>query len=267
MSNPFERYQIVANGLLLLVKESKSYVDENLRRLNLMHRIYIEQNSSLYSQPEIDWIDHYLRSVCFKYNLVAIGVEQLQAVRHNKIDEEILSALENSLDRLNCSDDEQLLVSSALECVLFQARAFLDIYMLQVCLLLRTGFDKGHMNKERFFDELSNVQTHPFAEKARWVEEYFRSRVYNEGDAGAFIRNDWGELVRSLRDRIAHRDVLRPSSDSQETLIQGILLDWPTLQRMTYHSFCEMIIAGMYFLFYDVSSFLYDSNWDDFSRS
>jgi len=35
---------------------------------------------------------------------------------------------------------------------------------------------------------------------------------------------------------------------------------------MTYHAICEMIRNGMYFLFYDVSAFLYDLKWDDFTK-
>jgi hypothetical protein len=197
---------------------------------------------------------------------VLISVEQLQAVRHNKINESIVPAIENSLDRLDCSNNERLLVSFAFENLLFESRAFLDLYMILVCLLLRTGFTKGYMNKERFFDELDKVQQIPFSQKAEWVTDYFKSNVFGEYDDKSFVRKDWGELLKSLRDRIAHRDIIRPSFDSDETLIKGILLDWPTLQGMTYHAICEMIRNGMYLLFYDVSAFLYDLKWDDFTK-
>jgi hypothetical protein len=229
-----------------------------------MQRLYLESNTGLYSDDrETDSIEYYLKAVSLKYYLASLSVEQLQAVRHNRINEEILHVLENSLDTLDCSDDDTLMVSYALECFLFQTVAFLDLYMLHVCLLLRTGH-RGKMTKARFFRELGGVQEGPWVSKARWVEEYFASKVFSEQyNPNSWVREDWGTLATSLRDRIAHRDIVRPSYDSQETLIADVRLEWPTLQEMTYHAFCEMVRAGMRSLFYDVSAFLYDLDWDE----
>jgi hypothetical protein len=252
-----------ADSLRALVERNMHYIDENIRRLKLMQHIYLEENAHLYTNDhEVEQIQYYADVVSYKYWLASISIEQLQAVRHSRIDEGILSALENSLDRLDCSDDDRLVVSFALECFLFQAMAFLDLYMIHVCLLLRTGH-RGSMRRRVFYRELSNAQQGPFADKAGWVEEYFRSKVFGATyKPASWVREDWGCLVESLRDRIAHRDRVRPSFDSQETLINSVLLDWPTLQKMTYHSLCEMLRAGMYYLFYDVSAFLYDLEWD-----
>jgi hypothetical protein len=255
--------EAAADGLRALVGRNRHYVDENTRRLKLMQHIYLEENAHLYTNDhEVEQIQYYADVVSYKYWLASISIEQLQAVRHSRIDEGILSALENSLDNLDCSDDDRLVVSFALECFLFQAMAFLDLHMIYICLLLRTGH-RGSMRRSVFYRELSKAQQGPFAAKAIWVEQYFSSKVFSPTYSPAsWVREDWGCLVESLRDRIAHRDKVRPSFDSQETLVKDILLDWPTLQSMTYHSLCEMLRAGMYFLFYDVSAFLCDLEWD-----
>jgi hypothetical protein len=262
----FEWQKVASDGLLLLLQKNRSYIDENVRRLRLMHQHYVRVNADLYEESALQWLEHYLNSVVHKYYLASISVEQLQVVRHNKINETILPALQNSLDRLDCSDDEQLIVSFALECFLFESRAFLDLYMILVCLLLRTGFARGYMTKERFYNELGRTDQEPFVKKAAWVKVYFDDKVFGEHNDKAFVWSDWGKLLKSLRDRIAHRDIVQPSFDSRETLIHDILLDWPTLQKMTYHSMCEMIRNGMYFLFYDVSAYIYDSEWDAYSK-
>ena len=260
-------WQKAANdGLLRLVEKNRHTVDENVRRLKAMHQTYFQENAHFYDESETRWINHYLDSVIYKYYLVMISVEQLQAIRHNKRSESIVTAPENNLDRLDCSDNEQLLVSFALENFLFESRAFLDLYMILVCLLLRTGFAKGYMNRERFFDEFDKVQQPPFFQKAEWVTDYIKSNVFGKHDVKSFVRKDWGELIKSLRDKIAHRDIIQPSFDSDETLIKGVLLNWPTLQGMTYQAICEMIRNGMFSLFVDVSAFPYDLKYDDFTK-
>jgi hypothetical protein len=254
----------LSKGLLLLVQNNREYLDENTRRLQVMQTRYLQSNAHLYADgQEVDRLEYYVRVVTYKYYLASLSVEQLQAIRHGRIDQEILLVLENSLDTLDCSDDDRLAVSFALENFLFQAMAFLDVYMLYVCLLLRTGHT-GSMTRSRFYRQLAGVQEEPWARKAQWVDEYFKTKVFSEMYAPeSWGREDWGTLVTSLRHKIAHRDIIRPSFDSRETLIDGVRLEWPTLQGLTYHAFCEMVRTGMYFLFYDVSSFLYDLDWDD----
>ena len=170
-----------------------------------------------------------------------------------------------SLATLNCSDDEQILVSFALETFLFEARSFLDVYMVFVCLLLKTGFAKGHMSQSRFFEELDRVAESPFVEKAKWMKQFFETNVfgYEETQDASVFRKDWGTLLKSLRDKIAHRDVISLSFDSREKFINDIRLDWPTLKGITYHSFAETIGNGMHELFYQGLCQIYELRWDD----
>jgi hypothetical protein len=186
-------------------------------------------------------------------------LEQLWSLSDTKR-QELLYALQNSLDRLDVSDDELLLISFVFEGFLFQARAFLDFYMLYLCLFLKTGH-RGSISTKKFLKALEQVQQSPFTEKAEWVRDYFDNKVFGTPDWEGLNPNNWGSLLVSLRDKIAHRDHLRPSFDSEEALIGKVLFDWPTLQNITYDRFCQYMQNGMFALFTDVSPILYELEW------
>ncbi|MCO5184555.1 MAG: hypothetical protein M9941_00225 [Anaerolineae bacterium] len=262
----FEWQKEIRDGMLLMVSQNRGYIEATHNILRYVHEIYIENNSHLYTESELYWITHYLDSVVYKYFLLRLAVEQLQSVRHGRIYESLWPAIENSVQTLDCSDDEQILVSFALEAFLFEARSFLDIYMILVCLLLKTGFTKGHMSKSTFFSELDKVTIPPFAQKADWMKQYFEKKVFgHEENPGATVsRNDWGTLLRSLRDRIAHRDIITLSFDSQERFTNDIRLDWPTLKGITYHLFAETIGNEVHALFHQALCHIYELKWDDY---
>jgi hypothetical protein len=258
----------VRAGMLLMVSQNRGYIEATHNILRHVHHIYIDKNSYLYTDQELSRIDHFLNSVIFKSFLVRVAIEQLQSVRHGRINESLWPAIENSLTTLNCSDDEQILVSFALEAFLFEARSFLDVYMILVCLLLRTGFTKGYMSKTRFYEELDKVTEPSLAQKAEWIKQYFDIHVFGlkPDKTTSISRDDWGTLLRSLRDRISHRDVISFSFDSKEKFIDDIRLDWPTIQGITYHSLAETIGNGIHSLFHQGLCHIYELNWDDYQR-
>lgn len=255
----------IRNALLLLVSEDRKSIDATVRILKRAHNTYFDANSHLYSENEVAWIDHFLDSVILKYSLATISIGQLQAVRLGKADESLWPAFENSISQLDISDDEKLIESFALESFLFEGRAFLDVFMIYVCLLLKTGFGRDRMSRTRFFQELEEVTQLRFAPKAKWVSDFFTDKVFGvEEDDATIFRNDWGKLLTDLRDRVAHRDKINYSFQSKETFINEILLNWPTVKGVTYHLLTETIRNGMQQLFYVVSAHIYEINWDDY---
>jgi len=263
----FDWQKEVRDGMLLMVSQNREYIEATNNTLKYIHKIYIDEKAHLYSKAEIFWINHYLDSVIYKSFLARIAVEQLQSVRHGRMNESLWVAIENSLGRFNFSDDEKVMVSFALESFLFEARSFLDVYMIFVCLLLKTGFTKGHMSKSKFFDELEKAES-PFAEKAKWTKRYFETQVFGqeENENASIFRDNWGTLLRDLRNKIAHRDVIKLSFDSKEKFINDILLDWPTINGITYHSLAETVGNGMHALFYKVLCHIYELQWDDYQN-
>lgn len=264
----FEWQKETRDGMLQMVANNRGYIEASHKVLRHIHNIYIEKNSNLYSSKELVWIDHFLDSLIYKEFLVRIAIEQLQSVRHGKINESLWAAIENSISTLNCSEDEEILVSFALESFLFETRSFLDVFFIFVCLLLKTGFDKGFMGKSKFYDELDKVVGSPFNDKAIWLKKYFDTNVFgHEEDQNASIfRKDWGTLLISLRDKIAHRDAINISLDSKEKFIDDILLEWPTTKGITYHLLAETIGNGVHALFHQALCHIYGLDWDNYQR-
>jgi hypothetical protein len=230
------------------------------QKLYAMQEVYLLRHPELYTSEQVEYLQYYLKSVIYKFHLANLSLEQLWSIGDSKR-LTALDALENGMDRLDCSDNELLLSSFALEGFLFQGNALLDFYMLFSCLLLRTR-EKGSMSsKTDFYKELGKVQHEPFAGKAKWLENYFKGNVFAEPDKQRFDDNAWGTLLRSLRDKIAHRDIIRPSFESQETLIRGVLFDWPTLRGMPYDRFCQAMENGMFSLMTEAASYLYELDW------
>jgi len=251
--------QEIARGLQVLLEGTRRYADHFPQKLEAMQGIYLQRNPTLYTPAEEQELCYYVKVVSYKFYLATLSLEQLWALSYTKR-EELVYALQNSLDKLECSDDEVLLSSFALESFLLQGRTFLDIYMLYICLVLRTGH-KGKISTKRFRKELKKVQQEPLATKARKVRDYFDTKVFGTHDGKDFVRGDWGTLLQDLRDKITHRDLLRPSFESSEVLLDKVLFDWPTLQGMTYERFCQMMQNGMFCLITDVSPILYDLEW------
>ncbi|MCP4416013.1 MAG: hypothetical protein GY805_05290 [Chloroflexi bacterium] len=248
----------MASGLFVLLNETRKYMDSVPKKLEAMQEIYLQKNSDLYSEKEILQLRYYLKASNYKFNLATLSLEHLWSLSHTKRDE-VFNFLENSLDRLECSDDEILLISFVFEGFLFQGRAFLDFYMLYICLLLKTGHE-GRISKSKF-DKAIKKAPPELIDKTNNVKEYFDTKVFAQASDNWLNPENWGLLLRSLRDKIAHRDRLRPSFDGDETLARQILFDWPTLQQTTYDRFCQYMQNGMFELLRELSPILYDVEW------
>jgi hypothetical protein len=249
----------ISTGLRLLVTDSRADVDIPVEKIQAMQEIYINKHPNLYSAEEIGKLGYYLKAVSYKFHLSNLSLELLWALSDTKRGE-LFQAVENSLDKLEVSDNELLSISFGLEGFLLQARTLLDFYMIYLCMFLKTGH-QGSMSTKTFLKELKKVDQEPLSKKAEMIENYFETRVFGEPNWDELHPNDWGALLVSLRDKVAHRDRLRPSYDSNETLVGGVLFDWPTLRKMTYERFCQYMANGIFSMFKNVSSILYDLEW------
>jgi hypothetical protein len=243
----------------MLVHNSRRHADIPIQKIHAMQDAYTQENSHLYTSAELQQIEYYLKAVTYKFHLTNLNLEQLWALSDMKR-QELFYAIQNSLDRLDVSDDELLLISFVFEGFLFQARSFLDFYMLYICLFLKTGH-RGSMSRDRFFQALRRTTEAPFANKAKQVHNYFDKKVFGNHDHSESDTDYWGSLLQSLRDKIAHRDRLRPNYSSDETLLGKVLFDWPTLKDVTYDRFCQYIQNGMFSILTDVSPVIYEIEW------
>jgi hypothetical protein len=253
------RYRAIAEGLKALVEDSRIQAHIPLKKLHHMQEKYLISNRELYDDEEIHLIHYYLDAVSYKFHLANLSLEQLWSLSHIERDD-LLIALQNSLDKLDVSDDELLLLSFVFEGFLLQARTFLNFYMIYLSIILRTGHE-GSISYQKFMKSLENADTDRLLIKAQLVKEYFESRIFGSSDWEAFNPNNWGTILKSLRDKVAHRDKLRPSFDSDETLLDRVLFNWPTLQETTYDRFCQYMQNGMSAMISDISPIIYDLDW------
>lgn len=253
------REEEVSKGLQALLQSVRGYAGNPMRKMEAMQEAYLRRDHGLYGQSQLEEIRDYYKSVSVKFYLATLHLEQLWSLSHASRGG-LLSALENSLDRLEWSDDEKVLGSFALEGFVIQAWTFVYFYMHYILLVLRSEY-RGSMTKNKFQRELVKIRQQRFAEKARRVEEYFDTRVFGRPSTTGLVSNDWGTLLESLRTKVTHRDRLRASYEGTETLLDKVLLDWPTLRGETYDRFCQQMQNGMFYMITDLSSILYELEW------
>ncbi|MBZ0280606.1 MAG: hypothetical protein K8L97_07675 [Anaerolineae bacterium] len=251
--------QQIAQGLKILQSQCAKYAENSYLKLRAMQEVYFLRTSIAYSVEERQLIQHYLDALIYKFHMASLALEQLWALRDEKSGE-IIQAIEQSLDRLSVSDEELTIISFAFDTFLFHSRSYIDFYMLYICYVLKTGHE-GKISQDKFRKALGRVTESNLNAKAMRVRDYFDISVYGESNAEAFVAPNWGSLLTSLRDKVAHRDIIKPSFESDKTLAKGVLLDWPTIRKMTYADFHQMMENGMYFLMQDISQILYDITW------
>lgn len=253
------REQEIAKGLQALLESARTYAENCMRKTEAMQEAYLRKDDGLYQQLELEELRDYFKSVSLKFYLATLHLEQLWSLSHSARGE-LLLAVENSLDKLEWSEDEKVLGSFALESFVMQGWAFVYFLMHYTLIVLRSEY-RGKMTKKKFRRELANLRQQPFAGKARRVEEYFDTRVFGSPSTTGLVSNDWGTLLESLRTKVTHRDRLKASYEGTETLLGNVVLDWPTLRGETYDRFCQKMQNGMFYLIADLSAILYEIEW------
>ena len=230
-------------------------------KTNAAQEVCLINNASLYSEIETETVRYFLVAFLYKYQLANYSLEQLWAIRDAKVENNILDIARNSMTSLDLTNDEVFLQSYCLEQFLFQSRSGLDFYMLYLAHLLRTGHE-GSMSTERFYKRLAKARPDYLSDKARSVEEYFKTRIFgNEKQVDILSPTNWGTLIKSLRDKIAHKDRINLSMNSPDRIMHDILLDFPTLKDLTYDRFCQAMENGMWLMIHDLIPILYDLEW------
>ena len=107
-------YYNILRGVQSLIKSGKRYADVPLKKINEMQEIFLHRNSRLYTKEEQNQLRYHLKAVAFKFHLANLKLEQLWALSMDKR-QKSLFALENSLDRLDVSDEELLAISFVFE--------------------------------------------------------------------------------------------------------------------------------------------------------
>ena len=94
---------------------------------------------------------------------------------------------------------------------LFLWRSFLDFYM-KYLVFFCTGKKEGYMSVKKFNSAFTRVEENSVSANVR---DYFRQNVFNEKSKGK--KSDWGNTLRSFRDKTAHMELLKLTMMSVKT--------------------------------------------------
>ena len=232
-----------------------------VQKVSAAQKVYLNRNQGLYDADELKYITYYLDTMLYKLQLSCLSIEQLWAAHDAPVHASLLEVIDNSISELSLNDNELFYQSYLLEQFLFQSRSYLDIAMLYITWILGSG-NPGKMSKDKFLKAVRRTKKSEFQCKADAVWKYFECQVFSQQKNMQYADSpNWGTLLQSLRDKIAHRDRIRLSTNSEERIRNDILLNYPTLQGLTYESFAQTIENGMYELIRDLFPILYDLEW------
>ena len=243
-----------------LVQKSQKDMGPTVTKTTKAQEVYLRNNSEIYTEDEIEKIRYFLGAFLYKFQLANYSLEQLWTIRDAKVEQNLFDIVRNSIDSLELTNDEVFLQSHVLEQFLFQSRACLDFFMLYLAHFLRTGHE-GSMSQDKFYKRLKG--SHPdLSDKATRIESYFNTKIFGpENEVNIISPTNWGRLLKSLRDKIAHKDKIKISKNSDDRIMNDILLDFPTLKDLTYDRFCQAMENGMWYMITDLFPILYDLKW------
>lgn len=233
-----------------IVSETKLHILPSIQKARKMQEIYLSKSNDLYSTHQREQIKRWLNSVQFKYALAHAHLEELWALSM-ACRWSLFDILNNSIIQQQWNDDELMIGSMQLEAFVLQARSFLNVYMYYICLVLNIK-QPGSITRDNFSRHLSKVKEPNLKYKATQLQEYF--------DSGVFGEKGWGALIKEIRDKITHRESLRPSRQNDQAIL-GVFLDWPTIQGMDFAFFAQSFSNGCFEMIRTTTPIMFDLEW------
>lgn len=264
MSQLFQAYAAYhAASRMLLENVIRNSPEHTLCKVELMQERYLNDYSVIYSEDEIKYIREYFAAIRYKFYLSVLSLEQCHALFNTK-SYRLLELLDIEMLNLQFSESDLILAYHSLECFLFETGSFLDLFMRYLTLLLRSGSTKEKMTRKEFFESLkkANVTQNVMLPKVTFIEQYFTSRVFAaEASKSAPIKENWGGLLKDIRDRVAHRDIVRTRPPGNSKIIGDMPKAWLKLQGLHYNEFCQEVTNGCFALFEDLLPTMFETEW------
>lgn len=136
---------------------------------------------------------------------------------------------------------------------LFLWRSFLDFYM-KYLVYFSTNKYVVNMNVGEFNKSLKNV---PDNSKSKKVYDFFQNKVFNEGSQNS----NWGNILRSYRDKTAHNRLLSLTMKEVETSTGQTVIE-PTTQGQEISYFVQNTFENNAFeMLRNLFPILYDFEW------
>lgn len=259
----FDHYEQAAKSLRELLRKSTAHEQGVRQKVLLMQRIYLGRRGGMDTKI-ITNLDLLLDQALDKFYKSTFIHEHIWALSHADRSRwvEVLNHQDASIA---CDAMTEQMVQVYFECLLLEARTFLAFYMNYLCYFLSEGrIDKKFGLQLNDFAKGIKKLNAEGNQKANIIEEYFLNNVmdiYIEGKAAK--TSHWGDLLKSLRDKITHYKLLTFGRNGTEKIGMGgrVRFDWPTIQGRTIDRFGQEITNGMFELLMDVSPVLYELEW------
>lgn len=258
----FQEQARIAVGLQSLLQTTQSYSKTLPEKLNAMESIYLQHNPTMYNTIEKKRLQYFREAFTYKFYIATMHLEQLWALTHSReSDISLEQILSNILDDHQTSNAELLLYSFAFEGFIVEGNSFLDFYMLYLCFIFQFKRTE-RLSGKKFLAALQGVQEPSLQIQAVKVKTYFEQNVFGEGNKQVFLVNNWGQLLRDLRNSLLHRDCLMPSFDYEETLLGKLLVKWPVgLWETSTSRFCQDLQNVMFAMVTELASVVYSLEW------
>lgn len=217
------------------------------KKIAQMAEVYLKRHAVPNEQAKL--IVDAVSAVQWKFMVSSVHLEELWRMSE-RARLTLPELIENAVTLHRWDERDRFDATRHLESFLFQARSFIDVFMRLGCEALSSS-PPVYMSVDDFRRSLCEA---PAAnhDRAERLQQYF--------DREVFGLSSWGTLVRSLRDKIAHRDSLRPSQAGQEH-VAGIRLDWPTIKGVTFERLAQGFHNGAFELVRSASPIVFDSAW------
>lgn len=241
-----------------LVRASDERVKESRAKMLEMLAVDLDRRSVGRETPARKRAEDTLAAFHHKRLLSALALEQLWRLSECSR-ASIFETLQASLDRFTPSDGELVALAFSLEAFLIQSRASIEFYWVHVCEALGIA-TRSYLKPSQFRKRLAEIESPELRARGRRVRARF-DRL-EDPPASAGIESAWLKMLTSLRDKVAHRDQVRPNFESTEMIADQVLHDWPTIKTLTWERFGQAISNG---IFEDViregAPELYDVPW------
>jgi hypothetical protein len=254
-------YNKIFAGLIDLSRAGRDYATSLPQKLQAMEGIYL-QNYPMYTDVERKQINYFREAFVYKFYLANLHLDQLWSLSHlGKHPSTLKEVLSNIYDFHQFGDDNLLLPSFVIEGFVVQGTAFLDFYMLYMCYIFRIN-ETNYLSGKKFIKALEQIVEEPYKSRAEQVKLYFEENVFGDSESRALLTNNWGELLKALRNSIVHRDTLHPDFQNDVMLLEKIIGKWPEKEiDLTYSRFCQDVQNVMFYQITHLAAIVYGLEW------
>jgi len=100
--------------------------------------------------------------------------------------------------------------------------------------------------------------------KSNMTQDFLKQKVFAPTAQFTITPENWGTILRRLRNFITHRDRSRPDFVANTPLYSQLgitIIDWNDLEKLSFGHFCQYIHNGMFEFYPTLSTILYDLKW------